>query len=249
MFEAVHRPRRIITAATPVAVPLDTATVLQQQRFQRELSATPREGRVIPPMRRERPPMPSPKAAPRNAPPQREPREEPAAQTRGGAPFPTAAATPQNSSAQANANASAAAAASKAGGTRRAAVPRAVLTRAAQAPELPQRRDLLADPEAWKHAGLPKPAPGDWDLDLARRVIQLCKRASPSFHSWTVTVPLDPTVLPDTELAMAMLPSRLALRFKTQSPYSMALIRRHEDRLVSLLAQALPARQVDVELS
>lgn len=243
MFEAAQRPRRII-AGPPVGgspAPLDTATAVQQQRFQRELSLAGARSRWAKPV-----PMPMPAVQARDAsPPQRDvPRDAPASEARA-MPSVLAAASPPP---QPNANASAPGAPGVR--ARRAVAPRAVAARGAPPPDLLPRRDLLADPEAWKHAGLPKPAPEDWDLDLALRVIQLCKRASPSFHAWSVTVPLDPTVLPDTELAMALTPSRLALRFKTHAAYSMALIKRHEPRLVSLLARGLPAsREIDVEVA
>lgn len=253
MFEAIHRPRRIIAGppAGPANAPLDAVTAMQQQRFQRELGTPGPLRRRAAEVRPERPPtMPMPvvpgfaRQPVRGTSPMPEtPRDRPGAEARDTAQtrVPTPAPVPPNPPAAPGASGPR---------PRRAAASRPVAARGAQPQELPPHRDLLADPQAWKHAGLPKPAPEDWDLDLAHRVIQLCKRASPSFHSWSVTVPLDPTVLPDTELAMALSPSRLLLRFKTQSAYSMALIRRHEPRLVAMLTQALPpSREIEVELS
>jgi hypothetical protein len=114
--------------------------------------------------------------------------------------------------------------------------------------EPPPQPDLLSLPEAWRLAGLSCPAPEGWDEDLANRVARLCRRADPAFQSWQVTVPLDPEVLPATELHMALSRERLALRFHTQSPYSQALVSRHSPRLVAMLSRALPqVHDVDLE--
>jgi hypothetical protein len=102
----------------------------------------------------------------------------------------------------------------------------------------------------WQCAGLDGPPPSNWDSTLADRIAHLCRRADPSFISWSVTVPLDPRVLPESELHMMLSQDRMQLRFQTQSSYSMGLICDHKQHLVSLLERALPGRrEIDVETS
>ena len=258
MSLADHRPRRII-AGTPPPMPqpaLDAALAAQQHRFQRVLLAAPPAQRQRPerpfvewPLRQPAQPQPRPQPEPprtvadapaeKNAPARAAPHRE------------STAVAAQPSAAPPAPNAAQPATTASAPRPRRSLNPRTVTQRPAVAvPELPPRRDLLADPDAWKHAGLAKPAPEDWDVDLANRITALCQRAAPSFHAWSVTVPLDAAVLPDTELHLALSRERLGLRFQTLSPYSMALIERHQHRLVALLQRTLPgSREIDVELS
>ncbi len=131
----------------------------------------------------------------------------------------------------------------------RASAPRQATTRATQATGNPDRPEHDDDvPQPWRLAGLSGPAPDGWSEQLAERVGELCRRADPAIQSWQVTVPLDPKVLPETQLHMALSPERLALRFQTQSTYSFGLVSNHEPHLVRLLRKALPfPRQVDVE--
>jgi hypothetical protein len=266
MSDADHRPRRIIAGPPlPIAQHLhDTATVLQQHRFQRVLLSSPGAHRRSVEARKDfmpiafasppampKPPARHPTDASIDTPPRHVAAREPSKDSeRSATQGTTPAAVVSTRAATAPTGTAAATPAATSARTRRAQSTRATATRPAQVPDLPPRRDLLEDPQAWKHAGLAKPAPDDWDLDLAHRITRLCQKTSPSFQSWTVTVPLDATVLPDTELHMALSPQRLALRFQTLSPYSMALVTRHKDRLVALLSHAMPAsREIDVELS
>lgn len=113
--------------------------------------------------------------------------------------------------------------------------------------ELPALSPVLPDPAPLQDDGAAAP---EWERDLARRVGLLCRRADPAFQSWQVTVPLDPAVLPETDLHLSLSPHRLALRFQTQSSYSLRLVSEHTGRLVALLEQALPyARDIDVEVT
>jgi hypothetical protein len=115
-------------------------------------------------------------------------------------------------------------------------------------PELPPRPSPLDEPEPWRLAGLDGPAPEFWDGELADRIAMLCRRSPNGLSSWTLTVPLDPAVLPQTELQLALSIERLLLRFHTHSPYSQALVKRHRERLAELLVRALPfEREIDIE--
>lgn len=89
-----------------------------------------------------------------------------------------------------------------------------------------------------------------WADDMARKVIALCQRADPAFVTWTVTVPMDPDTLPQTDLRLHMAPHWLSLRFASQSSQSVRLIAAHRDRLVELLERTpgLP-HGIDVEIS
>jgi hypothetical protein len=256
MSDDDRRPRRIIAApvmpfmqpqARPVSQPL------LQQRFQRALSAFSDQPATVDFARRaavERSrydtvatlnlfratPEPSPPAPPPPTAPQ------PPASTRSTQPLPDAArAKPRDTNAAAKPKGvRARTASSVAGGS---------LTRQdASAHDLPERPDVLADPQAWRLAGLAAPAPDLWDSELADRIATLCRRAPSSWSSWSVTVALDPAVLPQTELRMLLSLERLALRFHTHSIYSHALVERHRDRLADMLRKAMPGeREIDIE--
>jgi hypothetical protein len=88
-----------------------------------------------------------------------------------------------------------------------------------------------------------------WADRMARMVATLCSRADPVFVTWTVTVPMDPDTLPQTELRLHMAPHWLSLRFASESPRAVQLILAHRERLVALLRRAggVP-HEVDVEV-
>ena len=70
---------------------------------------------------------------------------------------------------------------------------------------------------------------------MAKMIAGLCTGADPAFVTWTVTVPMDPQVLPDTELRLHLSPHWLSLRFATQSQRAARLISLHRPRLQSQL--------------
>jgi len=74
-----------------------------------------------------------------------------------------------------------------------------------------------------------------WPDQMAKMIAALCNRADPAFVTWTVTVPMDPQVLPDTELRLSLSPHWLSLRFATQSVRATRLICLHRPRLLSQL--------------
>ena len=71
-----------------------------------------------------------------------------------------------------------------------------------------------------------------------------------AFVTWTVTVPMDPQVLPDTELRLHLSPHWLSLRFTTQSQRAARLISLHRPRLLSQLEHManLP-HGIDIEVT
>lgn len=92
--------------------------------------------------------------------------------------------------------------------------------------------------------------PNDWASGLADTVLTLCTGSDPSFHSWTIQVPIDSAALPHTELRMTFSRHHLQLRFSTQSTQSYALISAHQSQLHRLLSRDLPGdRHIDIELT
>lgn len=92
-------------------------------------------------------------------------------------------------------------------------------------------------------------APG-WDTALAETIAMLCAEAGPDFLHWTVQVPLDPLRLPDTQLLLVHSPSRLQLRFSTQSAQALRLLSARGAHLVAMLDQALGAlREIDIDIT
>ena len=227
MSDDSRRPRRIIQAppvapATPGAPEMPPPML--QQRFLRvlQIGSIRRPERTL-----ERHADRAAKPAPELSPPIASP------------PLPAPAARPENPTAP------------KADDAR--AEPRKPSDSALRRPAEPSPQDVWSphdEPDAWRHAGLSGPAPDHWDGELAQRIVSLCRQADPAMQSWTITVPMDPAVLPETELRLAMSPHAMSLRFHTHSPYSQRLVLRHRQRLVAQLAQALPApaREIDVDL-
>ena len=85
--------------------------------------------------------------------------------------------------------------------------------------------------------------------DTARLVSSLFNRTERTFQTWTVTVPLDPAALPQSEVQLQVSPFRLVLRFRTQSAASAHLISSFKGQLLALLenTRSLPST-IDLEL-
>lgn len=99
-----------------------------------------------------------------------------------------------------------------------------------------------AQPAAWQD----EPA---WEQELAEMVATLCSKADPAFQTWTVMVPLNPAVLPDTELRLSLSPERLSLRFQSGSAVARQLVLSHRPQLQRLLEQSLGhLRDIDIDL-
>ncbi|WOI44531.1 type III secretion HpaP family protein [Acidovorax sp. BLS4] len=91
--------------------------------------------------------------------------------------------------------------------------------------------------------------PPQWLRDTAQTITDLCLRADPAFQSWAVTVPMDPKVLPECELALGLSSYAMTLRFRTMSSESRHLISKHRDQLHGLLARLGTAhRSIDIDL-
>jgi hypothetical protein len=90
----------------------------------------------------------------------------------------------------------------------------------------------------------------DLALALGRTVCEVYDHADGAFENWTVLVPVDPEVLPETELRMTLTPHRLSLRFNIQSSLSHALVLQNQPRLQRMLQRVFtPQRDVDIELT
>ncbi|AVS92530.1 hypothetical protein C8246_12845 [Paracidovorax avenae] len=97
-----------------------------------------------------------------------------------------------------------------------------------------------------------RPAAADapaWLQDTVQRIAWLCAQADPAFQSWSVTVPMDPAVLPESEVALTLSPYAMSLRFRTQSSESARLISLHRDPLRAQLEALGPGqRGIDIDL-
>ncbi|HEX6703332.1 MAG TPA: type III secretion HpaP family protein [Albitalea sp.] len=88
-----------------------------------------------------------------------------------------------------------------------------------------------------------------WTSDLVHVIATLCARTDPAIEAWTVTLPMDPRLLPQTELQLSLSRHRISLRFQTQSGPSLELLSRHRSLLAAMLQQALSqSREIDIEL-
>ncbi|WP_192884928.1 type III secretion HpaP family protein [Paracidovorax avenae] len=97
-------------------------------------------------------------------------------------------------------------------------------------------RPAAADAPAWLH-------------DTVQRIAWLCAQADPAFQSWSVTVPMDPAVLPESEVALTLSPYAMSLRFRTQSSESARLISLHRDPLRAQLEALGPGqRGIEIDL-
>jgi hypothetical protein len=96
------------------------------------------------------------------------------------------------------------------------------------------------------------PAAGDappWLHDMVDQVAMLCAQGDQRFQHWSLTLPLDPAVLPDSELRLGLSPGAMTLRFRSGSPQAAALVCRYRDELHGRLA-ALPSSppEIDIDL-
>ena len=89
-----------------------------------------------------------------------------------------------------------------------------------------------------------------WPEQMAQTIADLCARAAPSFVNWTVTLPMDPQVLPETDLRLSLSQHWLSLRFITQSPRSHHLVCRYRQSLLEQL-ERLPQlpHGIDIEVT
>lgn len=89
-----------------------------------------------------------------------------------------------------------------------------------------------------------------WADRMASLVNQLCSRADPAFKSWTATLRMDPSVLPETQLRLSLSPHWLSLRFVTESAAATRLVSSHRTELQSLLERApnLP-HGIDIDIA
>jgi hypothetical protein len=94
------------------------------------------------------------------------------------------------------------------------------------------------------------PAAGDappWLHDMVEQVAVLCAQGDPRFQHWSLMLPLDPAVLPDSELRLGLSPGAMTLRFRTGSPQATALVCRYRDELHGRLA-ALPSSPLEIDI-
>lgn len=89
-----------------------------------------------------------------------------------------------------------------------------------------------------------------WVGALADLIAETCASSDETFSHWSVIVPLDQNTLPETILRIDFSPSRLLLRFCTQSTHSLNLISLCSIRLIQLITDRLPDfRNIEVELT
>jgi hypothetical protein len=91
--------------------------------------------------------------------------------------------------------------------------------------------------------------PDGWEQALVQLIARLCASTDLDIQAWTVTLPMNPRVLPQTSLQLSFSPLRLALRFSTESSGALSLLSRHRESLAALLSQALPkGRLTDIDI-
>jgi hypothetical protein len=89
-----------------------------------------------------------------------------------------------------------------------------------------------------------------WLGDIVEQVTSLTAGSDARFQHWAITVPLDPQALPECELRLTLSPGTMALRFRTGSSESAALVSRHRDALrarLEALPSSPPAIDIDLE--
>jgi hypothetical protein len=99
-------------------------------------------------------------------------------------------------------------------------------------------------------AGASPAGEAPWLGDIVQQVTQLTAGSDARFQHWSITVPLDPQTLPDCELRLSLSPGTMALRFRTGSASSAALVSRHRDALrarLEALPSSPPAIDIDLE--
>ena len=85
--------------------------------------------------------------------------------------------------------------------------------------------------------------------ELSDRIARFCKTAGTSDDMpWSVTLPMNPSVVPDTLLHLQLSPSSLAIRFETSSARSAHLISNNADALRVRLNETFD-RRLDITIS
>lgn len=98
----------------------------------------------------------------------------------------------------------------------------------------------------------PAPVAGTlgWDGELVQMIAAMCQRTTSSIEAWSIVLPMNAEVLPETELHLSLSAHRLSLRFHTQSGYSLRVLSDHRDSLTLMLRQALPhQREIDIDIT
>jgi hypothetical protein len=89
-----------------------------------------------------------------------------------------------------------------------------------------------------------------WINALADLIAETCNGTDEAFSHWSVVVPLDPELLPETTLRIDFSPHRLLLRFCTQSSQSLDLLSFYCGELILLLTKCLPdSRNIEVDIT
>ena len=262
----IRRPRRIIEAELPYTPGTDLAGMLQTLRFQRALiSASPfhvEEGTHerrwgprppvdvnpgVPPAPSPSPPKFAPKGASNGA-----PRKSSNASSKGAAKA-GAKGVANAKDAPKNAPKSAPESASNGAPVARPDIAPARPAPAFVVPPMPMfdYSDVVVPPKnAGKDAAKPAGRADDWDQDLCKRIGLLCRKISPDITEWEVTVPLHPVKLPEGSLNIRLSPHRMALRFNTQSAYTLRILSEHQSGLIPMLEKALPySRDIDIDIT
>jgi hypothetical protein len=111
-------------------------------------------------------------------------------------------------------------------------------------------RDTLKDSPVPAVSGAASAGDAPWLGDIVEQVTSLTAGSDARFQHWAITVPLDPQALPDCELRLSLSPGTMALRFRTGSSESAALVSRHRDALrarLEALPSSPPAIDIDLE--
>jgi Type III secretion protein (HpaP) len=117
-----------------------------------------------------------------------------------------------------------------------------VVAEKVQVPFIPTAPRLDPEPSVMADSG--------WEHSLAKLIRNLSSSADPSFTQWTVQIPLDPIILPDTTLHIALSSCHLMLRFNTQSAWSQRLIFAATGTLSQSLQEALPhVQDIDIDIT
>jgi len=161
---------------------------------------------------------------------------------------------PRAAAAAASTAAASAEAAEQPAAEQRGPAPQALAAQAAAGLSPAWQLEFMPPAEAEGDGGWDKAAPvlgrEGWDEDLVHAIVTLCLRTDPSFEAWAVVVPMDPRVLPQTELHLSFSRHRMSLRFHTQSTQSVRLLSRHRPSLAAMLQQALPeTREIDIDIT
>ncbi len=116
-------------------------------------------------------------------------------------------------------------------------------------PEFIARQADNAPPDAWQAAVPDIPAEDPFSEKMAAMILALVRTQDDDVSAWSVTLPLHPDPMPETEVTLSLSPHWLSVRFSTQSSASLQRLWKEFEKLRTVLKSCFGQdRDIDIEI-